>query len=878
MDFDEQDELRRKRMRFLEKGASSEDTSPKMAGSDLIGDAIKARELELALDHGSERRKQTTPPEAGPTQVANAENAESHERSHPNQDQVVAVFESGEHAELFSVLIEFDENSKYNKPEKSFDSSARLQKPKSARRQNGTGYGGSDDEYYMGMADSMLNPNAQQWTPFTGQGFKLGDSGPEMPPDDYSQGPVAPPIPPVDIEAPKKKKKGGFGSLGGLSGFGSSGGFSSWSTIGKKSKSIFANNFKGAGHSLGSPEAENAGPSVSTPPANFSPAVTKYKSMISMTPHHFGIDSAPVPMTPPHAYLPSTHPVMTPPPPPCPPSMPLGVPLPFMNQSLNDEYLKTLGSHLPHLQPPQISSKQAKKKHDMQDKSITGDEEADIEDEQMTQEDDYWGDEFPVLNPSEIKRRMKAEEKKQEESIKPDEDDLMTARTFARVAALLHLWDGNITAAFTIVPSIIRCSSILDRAAELLRHSTLEEIAGKTELYQKLHDFIYFLAKHPSTSFLVLEDRIAHRPGHTISKVVHRLSTPGISEMSASSLFRCMHALAKMADAELNNADADTGSLNVLCSFNTTYKGLLKGIKAPVAEEKNPDSWQAELRFAQVQDDIMQARHSLYSTEASNSSVAKTRMRRIGKEIKDLRENLPDGIFVRVAESRPDLMKILIIGPRDTPYENGLFEFDLLCQNQFPVSPPKMEFRTTGSGRVRFNPNLYEDGKVCLSLLGTWSGEPWDSEKSTLRQVLVSIQAMIFCETPYLNEPGREMLEDTHPLVIEHNKELRPQTVKYAMLAWLEAEQDSIWSDVVMKHFASKEEEIRSCVKVWAEELKSKTSGVVGTGWAGKTVGEKGGEEVEGDLVAYLKRVLPALKTRSGSSAPSIPPGLEDFM
>ena len=33
-----------------------------------------------------------------------------------------------------------------------------------------------------------------------------------------------------------------------------------------------------------------------------------------------------------------------------------------------------------------------------------------------------------------------------------------------------------------------------------------------------------------------------------------------------------------------------------------------------------------------------------------------------------------------------------------------------------------------GSGTVRFNPNLYQNGKVCLSLLGTWSGgvdEQW---------------------------------------------------------------------------------------------------------------------------------------------------------
>ena len=41
----------------------------------------------------------------------------------------------------------------------------------------------------------------------------------------------------------------------------------------------------------------------------------------------------------------------------------------------------------------------------------------------------------------------------------------------------------------------------------------------------------------------------------------------------------------------------------------------------------------------------------------------------------------------------------------------------------------------------RFNPNLYADGKVCLSLLGTWHGgdssEKWDPERSNLMQVEV---------------------------------------------------------------------------------------------------------------------------------------------
>lgn len=63
------------------------------------------------------------------------------------------------------------------------------------------------------------------------------------------------------------------------------------------------------------------------------------------------------------------------------------------------------------------------------------------------------------------------------------------------------------------------------------------------------------------------------------------------------------------------------------------------------------------------------------------------------------------------------------------------------------------------SGGLRLNPNLYECGKVCLSLLGTWPGdkcENWISNKSTMLQVLVSIQALILNVKPFFNEPGYE--------------------------------------------------------------------------------------------------------------------------
>lgn len=37
----------------------------------------------------------------------------------------------------------------------------------------------------------------------------------------------------------------------------------------------------------------------------------------------------------------------------------------------------------------------------------------------------------------------------------------------------------------------------------------------------------------------------------------------------------------------------------------------------------------------------------------------------------------------------------------------------------------QVQLCTTSGGNVRFNPNLYQQGTVCLSLLGTWGGPSW---------------------------------------------------------------------------------------------------------------------------------------------------------
>ncbi len=87
-----------------------------------------------------------------------------------------------------------------------------------------------------------------------------------------------------------------------------------------------------------------------------------------------------------------------------------------------------------------------------------------------------------------------------------------------------------------------------------------------------------------------------------------------------------------------------------------------------------------------------------------------------------------------------DLFSVMIRGPEKTPYEDGIFFFDIQLPPGYPSAPPLVHYVSFCTDRL--NPNLYEEGKVCVSLLGTWSGkgtEVWTSSSSIL-QVLVSIQ------------------------------------------------------------------------------------------------------------------------------------------
>lgn len=142
-----------------------------------------------------------------------------------------------------------------------------------------------------------------------------------------------------------------------------------------------------------------------------------------------------------------------------------------------------------------------------------------------------------------------------------------------------------------------------------------------------------------------------------------------------------------------------------------------------------------------------------YSGDLTGVATSRLRRERAAFERDELSGH---GIFVKFEEDCFHKAVALIVGPKGTPYAMGLYLFEVTFPNSYPLRPPRVIFKT-GDGRVRFNPNLYVDGKVCLSVLGTWHGPSW-TPLCTLRSTLLSIQSLL-CAEPLQNEPGFERNE-----------------------------------------------------------------------------------------------------------------------
>lgn len=341
------------------------------------------------------------------------------------------------------------------------------------------------------------------------------------------------------------------------------------------------------------------------------------------------------------------------------------------------------------------------------------------------------------------------------------------------------------------------------------------------------------MASHSETLFLI--GHLEHQ-----KQPIYQLIQPMMQQAQLYSKAVSSKAAKNTPEAELAKLIIQTHEV-ITAAMAKTPPPAHRPVAAPGEEQQTriggvDDKWQeaaAEykevmegLRLDEVDDDAFEGHHYPRPEETQSG----TKLHRVAGEVITMGTSLPVefqgmSIFVRAHEERMDWMKVLIIGPEGTPYEDGCFEFHVVLPANYPTACPSCNLETTGKGSFRFGPNLYACGKVCLSLLGTWrgsAGENWNAETSSLSQLFISIAAIVMTDDPYYNEPGCEREAGTAEGQARNQgyaNIIRWGTVKHAMLDQL-TNPSKGFEDVIQNHFRIKKDKILANVTKWGEQSK----------------------------------------------------------
>lgn len=114
-------------------------------------------------------------------------------------------------------------------------------------------------------------------------------------------------------------------------------------------------------------------------------------------------------------------------------------------------------------------------------------------------------------------------------------------------------------------------------------------------------------------------------------------------------------------------------------------------------------------------------------------------LQRINYELKNVEELLQFGIKIEIVDNNIYNWLITMNGPKDSPYEDGIFKLSLDLPSNYPFSPPLINFITK-----IYHCNINGSGGICLDILkNQWS------PALTINKVIISIISLLNDPNPH---------------------------------------------------------------------------------------------------------------------------------
>ena len=113
-------------------------------------------------------------------------------------------------------------------------------------------------------------------------------------------------------------------------------------------------------------------------------------------------------------------------------------------------------------------------------------------------------------------------------------------------------------------------------------------------------------------------------------------------------------------------------------------------------------------------------------------------MQRLRKELDDMNIDPPLNCSAGIIDNDIFHWNATIIGPTESPYENGIYRLDIHFPIDYPFKPPKINFNTK-----IYHPNINSSGSICIDILK----HKW-SPALTVNKLLLSICSLLTDPNP----------------------------------------------------------------------------------------------------------------------------------